>query len=207
MSQRQDDAGPRDSAQVGQFLQAARRGSALALGQLLNGCRQYLLLVANEELESDLKAKGGASDLVQETFLEAHQAFGRFQGSSERELLAWLRQILLHNLANFRRRFRGTGQRQLDREVSLDDADHLRGLLEAVGDSPSSAAVRREEVEGLHRAIERLPEHYRQVILLRHRDQRSFEEIGMAMDRSTDAARMLWWRAFECLSAELNPED
>jgi RNA polymerase sigma-70 factor (ECF subfamily) len=188
-----------------QLLEAARAGSTEALGQVLEDCRHYLLLVANEGLESDLRAKAGASDLVQDTFLEAQQAFVRFQGTSERDLLAWLRQILLHNLANFRRRYRQTEQRQVVREVSLDAADRLRGLLQADASSPSSQAIRHEEAEALRQAIERLPEHYREVILLRHREQCPFEEIGRRLGRSPDAARMLWWRAFERLAEELNP--
>ena len=46
------------------------------MGDLLEGCRQYLLLVANEELDSELTAKSGASDMVQETFLRAQHNFG-----------------------------------------------------------------------------------------------------------------------------------
>src|SRR5262245_66692989 len=93
---------PSRGGSLEQLLQAARAGSTEALGRVFEGCRHYLLLVANEGLESDLRAKAGASDLVQDTFLEAQQAFIRFQGTSERDLLAWLRQILLYTLGNFR---------------------------------------------------------------------------------------------------------
>jgi WD40 repeat protein len=65
-----------------QFLPAARAGSSEALGQALEICRGYLLRVANQGLNADLRAKGGASDLVQETFLEAQRDFGCFQGAS-----------------------------------------------------------------------------------------------------------------------------
>ena len=64
--------------EIGQLIAAARGGSASALGQLLEGCRKYLLLVANESLDSDLRPKGGASDLVQETFVQAQRIFERF---------------------------------------------------------------------------------------------------------------------------------
>src|SRR5262249_5523165 len=158
-----------------QLLEAARAGSTEALGRVFEGCRHYLLLVANEGLESDLHAKAGASDLVQDTFLEAQQAFVRFQRTSERHLLASLRQTLLHNLATFGRRCRQPEQRQVVRDVSLDAAERLRGLLQIDASSPSSQAVRHEEAEALQQAIERLPEHYREVILLRHREQWSFE--------------------------------
>src|SRR5438874_1673797 len=51
-----------------EWLPAARNGSAQALGDALEACRVYLLAVAEHELDPELRGKGGASDLVQETF-------------------------------------------------------------------------------------------------------------------------------------------
>jgi hypothetical protein len=64
------------------WIEAARRGSGDALGQVLAYCQQYLLALADHELTPDLQAKLGASDLVQDTFLEALRDFGKFQGDS-----------------------------------------------------------------------------------------------------------------------------
>src|SRR5436190_6551829 len=108
---------------VAGWLPGARAGSPEALGQVLEACRGYLLVVAQRELAPDLRAKGGASDLVQETFLEAQRDFPQFHGDSEAELRAWLRRLLLNNLANFTRGYRGTGKRQVGREVALDAGD------------------------------------------------------------------------------------
>src|SRR2546423_1075372 len=101
------------------YLAAARAGSNEALGQALEVCRAYLLRIANDGLDAALRAKGGASDLVQETFLEAQRDFPRFNGTSDAEWKAWLRQLLVHNAANFARRYRGTGKRRADRAVPL----------------------------------------------------------------------------------------
>ena len=79
---------PGDAAE---HLPAARAGSREALGQVLEACRPYLLRIANEGVAVDVQAKGGASDLVQETFLEAQRDFARFQGNTEAELLPYLR--------------------------------------------------------------------------------------------------------------------
>src|SRR5258708_4517383 len=111
------------------WLAAARAGSGEALGQALEACRDYLLLVAGRELDPALRAKGGASDLVQETFLEAHRDFGGFHGSSADELRAWLRRLLLNNLADFTRLYRGTAKRDLGQEVALEagNSSSVRG--------------------------------------------------------------------------------
>ena len=189
-----------------QFLPAARAGSREALGEALEICRGYLLRVANQGLDADLRAKGGASDLVQETFLEAQRDFRGFQGSSEQELLAWLRQLLLHNVANFSRRYRGTEKRRVGREVEWDGARLAAGgnaELAADMPSPSSEAIAHEQAEKIQRVLERLPADYCRVILLRNQERRPFEEIGQMMGRSAEAARRLWSRAIERLQQEL----
>ena len=191
-----------------QRLAAARAGSREALGQALDACRGYLLLLAERELDPDLRAKGGASDLVQETFLEAQNDFAQFKGNSEDELRAWLRQILLHNLANFTRRYRATAKRRLGREVALEvsgsSADREGGLtLDAL--SPSGLAMEEEQAQALRWALERLPDDYRQVILLHYQEQRPFEDIAPLMHRSYEAVRSLWARAIRRLRHEMEP--
>jgi RNA polymerase sigma-70 factor (ECF subfamily) len=189
-----------------EHLEAARAGSAAALGQMLQACRGYLLAIARQELAPDLQAKGGASDLVQETFLEAQRDFARFEGSTEEELLAWLRQLLLHNLANFTRRYRETEKRQIDKEVPLEgpgsSAELGEGLI-ADTPTPSEVAMRQEREEAVRRALGRLPEEYRQILLWRYQEQLPFEEIGRRLDRTANAARKLWARAVERMQAEL----
>jgi RNA polymerase sigma-70 factor (ECF subfamily) len=187
-----------------EWLTAARAGSQEALGQALEACRAYLLLVANRELDPDLRAKGGASDLVQETFLEAQRDFDRFQGDSDSELLAWLRALLLHRLANFTRRYRKTKKRGVGREVALNagDSSDTGGGLPGETPTPSQQVMAREQAVQLQRVLERLPEDYRRVLTLRYHEQLSFEEIGRQMERSAEAARKLWWRAIERLQQE-----
>src|SRR5271156_1601698 len=101
-----------------QWFPAARAGSSEALGQVLEACRGYLLLIAQQELDTKLQAKGGASDLVQQTFLEAQRDFAAFQGTTHAALLAWMRQLLVNNLANFRRDLH-RDKRRVTREIPL----------------------------------------------------------------------------------------
>jgi RNA polymerase sigma-70 factor, ECF subfamily len=188
-------------------LQAARDGSREAMGKLLEACRAYLLLVANRELDADVRSKGGASDLVQETFLHGHRNFRRFKGDTEAELLAWLRRILLNNLANFNRRYRQTEKRKVGSERSLDSSgrgDKGQTVLASFAPPPSWHVVAREEADALEEAIARLPADYARIIHLMHRENRSFAEAAQAMNRSPDAVRRLWGRAVELLADELD---
>ncbi|HEV8060723.1 MAG TPA: sigma-70 family RNA polymerase sigma factor [Gemmataceae bacterium] len=188
-----------------EWLPAAQAGSTEALGQVLEACRAYLLLIAQQELEPEFQAKGGASDLVQQTFLEAHRDFAQFHGTTHEALLAWMRRLLLTNLANFRRDYR-RHKRKVTREVALPGGDSsFQGTGGLPGDTPtpSVATMRNEQNEALERALQRLPEDYRLVVQLRYREERSFEEIATLMQRSQNAVRKLWARAIERLQQEL----
>ena len=189
-----------------QLLSEARHGSRDALGQILETQRNYLLLIAQTELGLDLQAKGGASDLVQDTFLEAQRDFRNFGGASSGELRAWLRQLLLHHVGKFARRYRTTRKRRITREVRLTNAHDSTAEISipaAAEPSPSDRAIAQEQAEAVTQALRRLSEDYQRVITLRYQEHRSFEEIGHIMERSENAVRKLWARAVEQLQHEL----
>ncbi len=193
------------AASVDLWLRAAQVGSSEALGRLLQSCRQYLLLVANRECDPDLQAKLGPSDLVQESLLEAQRDFGQFHGRTEADVLAWLRRILLNNVANVREHYRSAQKRDVGREVRLDAILEGPGAEQLIAGepSPSQRAVAQERGEELERALAQLPEHYREALRLRHQEDCSFEEIGAQTGRSADAARKVWARAVEQLKQAL----
>src|SRR5262245_30720660 len=124
------------------LLDQAKAGDGAALGQLLEGYRHYLSLLTRLQIGRRLQGKVDLEDLLQETFLEAHQAIGRLRAESEREFLAWLRQILACVLANQVRRYFGTKQRdprlELDLQAELDQSSRAidRGLVASYS-SPS----------------------------------------------------------------------
>jgi RNA polymerase sigma-70 factor (ECF subfamily) len=183
-----------------QMIQEARAGMDAVLGPLLDLYRNYLRLLARLEIGHRLQGKLDASDLVQETFLEAHRHFARFQGTSEPQLVSWLRQILAAKVANLLRHYLGTQGRdvRLERELVADLDNSSRALgekLVASLSSPSQQAMRREQVVLLANALERLPADYREVIILRHLEGASFPEVARRMERSVDSVQKLWLRA------------
>ena len=80
------------------LLARARDGESDALGELLKWYFSYLTILATTQLDQRLRRRINPSDLVQETMLAAHRDFGDFRGTSQNELLGWLRQILIHTL-------------------------------------------------------------------------------------------------------------
>jgi RNA polymerase sigma-70 factor (ECF subfamily) len=195
---------PREVGGVELWIVQARAGDREALGRLLDVCRNYLLLIANQELAPALWAKIAPSDIVQESLLEAGRDFPRFQGGSEEELLAWLRGILRNNLANLHRHY-DTEKRQVDRELPLEELHEP--IVDQV-ETPSAQASARERDEKLENALRMLPEHYRQVIVWHSTDGLTFVQIAERLGSNAGAVRKLWGRAVESLAKLLEmPND
>jgi RNA polymerase sigma-70 factor (ECF subfamily) len=181
------------------LLRGARQGDTATLGRLLELYRRYLGLLARVQIGQRLQGKVDAEDLVQETFLEAHRSFGRFRGTSEPELVRWLRQILAANLADLLRRYLGAQGRDVRLEREIQDAfDRSSVLLDhglvAPESSPSQQAARREQAVLLADALDQLPEDYREVLVLRHLEGLTFPEVARRMGRSLDSVEKLWMR-------------
>jgi RNA polymerase sigma-70 factor (ECF subfamily) len=193
------------------LLGQARAGDGPALGRLLELYRNYLAILARLEIGRRLQGKVDDSDLIQETFLHAHRQFAQFRGKSEAELVSWLRQILAGVLANQVRHFYRTRRRdvRLERELAgeLDDSSRVMGAgLVARQSSPSQLAARREQVVLLADALQRLPEHYREVIVLSHLEGLKFPEVARRMGRSVNSVKNLWARALSKLRRTLGEE-
>lgn len=172
----------------------------MARGRLLEGYRRYLTLLVRLQIDRTLRVKLGASDVVQETFLEAHRDFNSFKGETSGELACWLRTILAHNLANQVRRYRGTRRRDIRLErglaaaLSRSSAELGAGLI-AKGVSPGEEAANCEAAIKLAESLSRLPDDYREVLILRNLEELPFAEVAARMERSEDGVKKLWARA------------
>jgi RNA polymerase sigma-70 factor (ECF subfamily) len=188
------------AADTDRMIAEARAGDAAALGRLLEMYRNYLRLLARVEIGRRLQGKVDASDVVQETFLDAHRYFPAFRGSAEGQFVGWLRQILAGTLANQVRRYIGTQARdiRLEREIA-DGLDHSSVMLDralvADQSSPSEQAARQEQAVVLADALAGLPDDYREAIVLRHVEGLTFPQVAARMGRSLDSVEKLWLRA------------
>jgi RNA polymerase sigma-70 factor (ECF subfamily) len=193
--------------EIDQLFASARQGSSSCLGRLLTLYSNYLKLLIAAQLDDRLRVRVSPSDIVQETFFEAHRDFHQFRGQSTGEFVAWLRKILVNNLLHVVEQHLMAEKRDVRREISLEQIGRrleqstarLESLLAEPGDSPSSHAQRNEQEIMLADALAELPSDYRQVILLRHIECLPFDEVARRMDRTSGAVRMLWLRALERL--------
>ncbi len=183
-----------------------RAGEQQARELLFARYRQYLWLLAQGQLGGRLRARCDPSDLVQQTLLEAFRDFAGFTGAHEAELLAWLRQILAHNLYN-EARHHGAQRRDAARQISLEEVQAgldrssvtLGRCLAAKVPTPSQAAGEREAAVRLADTLARLPKDYQTVLLLRVFEGLPAEEVAQRMNRTAGAVRMLQLRALTAL--------
>ncbi len=123
--------------------------------------------------------------------------FPSFQGEQFEELLAWMRQILVHNLSNYKRHFEQTAKRSISREICGEQAAHAIENLDRNTLTPSSQLASLEQLHTVQDVLSRLPDEMKAVIELRNKEGLSFSEIGERLRCSSAAARRMWARAIE----------
>ena len=190
-----DESTPRQA-----LLRQAIEGNANAAARLLELYRSYLRLLARVYVGRDLRAKADPSDLVQEAFVYALKCFSEFRGTSEAELIQWLKKILASSGAQFVRHYKGVKQRNVNLERQLEHrfdqtSMALEKILVASASSPSQQAVRHESVVILAEAIDRLSPDYREVIVTYHLVGLSIADVARRMDRSVASVKSLRARA------------
>jgi RNA polymerase sigma-70 factor (ECF subfamily) len=141
--------------------------------------RAYLRILAGVQMNAHLQSKLDASDLVQQTLLQAHRAMGDFRGQTDAEMAAWLRQNLARNVAHVQRDFcrekRDINQkRSLQQSIDASSA-RLEAFVAAQTPSPSQKVQRNEQLLRMCDALDQLPEAQRQAVYLHY-----FEHLNLA---------------------------
>ena len=172
--------------------------------------QSWLRLQAKLQIDTHLRGKFDESDIAQQTMVEAWRSQSNFRGTNERQRLAWLKQVLAGVLGHELRRYRGTQKRDISLERSMErsmgDSSEIMGkLLPNHVASPSEIAQQREAEVILAELLEKLPDDYREVIVLRNLQEMSHEQVADRMGRSVSAARMLWIRALRALKDVSQP--
>ncbi|MFO0897440.1 MAG: sigma-70 family RNA polymerase sigma factor [Pirellulales bacterium] len=169
--------------------------------------RSYLLLLARLQLDDRRWSRVEASDVVQQTLLEAHamppQADQSVSGTA-----GWLRRALANNIRDAIRRSRRK-KRDVAREIPFDQAidgfdGRIASCLNATALSPSEQAVRAEDLLRLADAMEQLPEVQRQVIILHHLQGASLREAAERIGRTEGAVAGLLHRGLRKLREALS---
>jgi RNA polymerase sigma-70 factor (ECF subfamily) len=186
----------------------AKAGDRAALGRLLQRYRNYIGLLIRLQGRRRSREQTGAEDLSHDIGQEIHRLIATFQGSSAREFLVWVRGMIGSILANRIRPSLEPRCRdpQLERAL-IDELDRSSSALDRIfmvpQSTPSQQAVRQEQAVILADALEKLPDDYREVIILRHLEGISFREVARRMGRTEDSTKKVWLRALARLRRTL----
>ena len=196
------------------MLAQARDGADGAVDRLLDAHREPLRRLIDLRLDPALAARVDASDIVQDVLIEAHKRLEDYLRNPVMPFRLWLRHIAKDHVIDAHRRHRQAQRRSLDREQPLVPAvmaDHssyeLAGQFIDGERTPASAAIQRELQRKLDAAVAGLDDDDREVILMRHREQLSNQEVATALGLSDAAASMRYLRAVRRLRAVLLPDD
>jgi RNA polymerase sigma-70 factor (ECF subfamily) len=190
-----------NDSNVSNLISRARDGDETAKAELLGHFRHYLRLLAHLHLRQLLQAKFDESDIVQETCMQAAQAFHQFQGNSEKQLAAWLRQILANKGAAMARNYLAD-KRDVQVEIRLQhgfdkSSMDLARVIPDRNASPSQAAVRRERSVQLADAIAKVSGDKREVLILHGLQGSSVADVAKSMGRSEASTWKLWARGLQ----------
>jgi RNA polymerase sigma-70 factor, ECF subfamily len=175
----------------------------VAVGIEFGRYRPYLHMLARLQIDALLQSKLDASDIVQQTLLEAHQSMASCRGKSEQEQAAWLRQILTRNLADQLRKFRSQ-KRDVRLEASIqvalnESTARLDKWLAVEDGTPSDCAIANERLLALAAALLKLPEEQRMAVELHHLQGHPSAAIAGRLGRSEIAVAGLLRRGLKRL--------
>ena len=161
---------------------ALESGNAEVIGGHLDAYRQRLKRAVSFRMDPVLQGRVDASDVIQETLLEATHRIQDYFGSGANSLYIWLRYLAIQKLLQMRRFHVEAKMRDVRREVHLDphftapsSAAQLADCLLASTSSPSETYQRHEQRVLLVEALEELDELDREILSLR-----CFEELSNA---------------------------
>ncbi len=186
---------------------AKARSDGSALGQLLSRYRPFLVAIARRQIGMRLSVRADASDVVQQTLVEAHRAFPAFEGAGEPAFSVWINRILERNVQDAIRKHVGAAKQSIDREQRADALADSASFCwwEPAGDlsSPSQHLIKGERALRLAAILESLPELQREAVRLRHLEGWHVEQIARQLDRSLTATAGLIKRGLRTLRAKM----
>lgn len=172
------------------------------LFSLCNDLRPLLLDLANAKISKEIQSKVGASDIVQQTMLEAYHGLQTFKPDDKQHLFNWLAKILDNNLKDLAKSLLDAEKRSVRREIRLPSGWNLQDK----GQMQHSLELQ-EDLASLSKAMARMPRAHQNILAYKYFERMTYPEIAKLLDRTEDAVRMQANRAIERLAREMRIDD
>lgn len=203
--------------QIKPLLNQAKGGDESAVNALMDQHRNSLRQLIRMRLDQKIQRRIDVSDVVQDVLVEANRRLQRYLNDPIMPFHLWLRQIAKDRIIDAHRRHRVSAKRSVDREQQLasprgydQSSVHLASLLGDEQLTPAAAAVQQELAQRVEEAIAQLEERDCEIIVMRHYEHLSNQEIGEVLNLTEPAASMRYLRAIRRLKklmTERLPDD
>lgn len=187
---------------IATLVDRARRGDQQAMDCLFALASDRLRLFIRLRIGARLRQHVESIDVLQCTYLEAHRKLRDFDYRGDREFLAWLCRIAVHQIHDIAK------HHGADKRTPKNDGRQVSRVLDelkASGFGVVTLAQRAEEARRLRVAIDGLPEDSRRIVLMRFFENRTIDEIVSEVGRSASSVRRAIARSVAALGELLNP--
>lgn len=196
---------------ISQLLSDARGGDKSAINRLMNGCRDDLRLLVRMRLDRKIRKRVDTSDVVQDILVEAFRRLRSYLENPGLPFPDWLRMIARDRMIEAYRKHRKSANRSMDREETTvlaglgqerqamtHDTYHSARL------TPAAQAIQREISSHIEDAITRLSATDSEIIIMRHYEMLSNQEISHELRLSESAVSVRYVRALRRLKSLLH---
>jgi RNA polymerase sigma-70 factor (ECF subfamily) len=200
-----------DSPVTQELLAKAKQGEPAAVDQLLARHREPVRRMIDMRLDRAIARRVDASDIAQEVLLEASRRLRDYLRQPNMPFHLWLRHIARDHLIDAHRRHRVAKRRSVDRERAIQAGPADRSSVELIAElidrelTPATAALRKELQNRFQSVLVDLDEDDREIILMRHFEQLSNQEVAAALGLTEPAASMRHLRALRKMRELLDP--
>jgi len=186
-------------------LRRLSEGGDAAVAELFSGCRDRLERMVKFRFDPRLRGRADPDDVLQDAYVKIAARIGDYIARPTVSFYVWARQITRQTLIDFNRV--QMGQKRDPRQEAprrragggVNTSYSITLALVGQHTSPSAAAVRKEQVEGLNDALDAMDETDREVLALRHFEQLTNKEVAETLGLSTTAASNRYIRALQRL--------
>ena len=188
------------------LLAQAKAGDRDAANRLLQRHRETLRRMIELRLDRRIQQRVDASDVVQDVLVDANRRLEEYMQDPKMPFLLWLRHIARDRIIDAHRRHRGSAKRSVDREQPIfpyvgNDPSTAQWAMEIADQerTPAEAATMHELQTRFEAAIEQLGEADQEIILMRHFEHLSNQEVAETLGLTEPAASMRYLRAIRRL--------
>ena len=182
----------------------AKQGDESALDQLCRAYGERVRRIIRLHIGKELRSKLESMDIVQDAFISALRGLESFTYKSEGDFLRWISKIAENRIRDNLDKFHAD-KRDIHKEIPLNDNSsttqdtfvRVSGPVDAA--TPSLIMSKKEDLNKLEKAMDKLKPEYRKVITLTKIEGLSYKEAGDKLGKGTDAVRMLLSRALTAL--------